>query len=217
MSGSVARWLERQWLAAQASIAVLLGLQQRAQQLYARIVARNPRHLAARATLGNLLMEQGQAEAAIEQFEALLRDHPQHADSWFNLGFIQEKCDRVDAAEQSFRRALALDPKLDRAWYGLGLVLIRQDRLREAVAALKKNTELQPFSPYGWYQLAMTHRHLGEDASAWKLHKHLQSFEPKFAAGLKRDLEQPSARARNAEAAPSAPDLPTAQAATHAL
>ncbi|MFN7572002.1 MAG: tetratricopeptide repeat protein [Betaproteobacteria bacterium] len=217
MSGGLAWWLERKWLAAQASLAVLLGLKSRAQALYARIVARAPGDLVARATLGNMLMEQGQGEAAIGQFEALLRAHPEHADSWFNLGFIQEKFDRVEAAEQSFRRALALNAKHDRAWYGLGLVLIRQGRLREAVAALKKNTELQPFSPYGFYQLAMTHHHLGEDAEAWRLQRHLQSFEPKFAAGLKRDLEQTPVQSRNAEAALSAPVLPTSSAATHAL
>lgn len=217
MNGGLSWWLERQWLATQASLAVLLGLKARAQELYGRIVARNPGDRIARATLGNMLMEQGQSEAAIEQFEALLRVHPEDADNWFNLGFIQEKCDRVDAAEQSFRRAVTLNAKQDRAWYGLGLVLIRQGRLREAVAALKKNTELQPFSPYGFYQLAMTYHHLGEDAEAWRLQRHLQGFEPKFAAGLKRDLEQTPAQSRHAEAASSAPVLTPSPAATHAL
>jgi predicted Zn-dependent protease len=217
MSAGVAWWLERRWLATQASLAVLLGLKARAQELYARIVARAPGDLVARATLGNMLMEQGQAEAAIGQFEALLRAHPEHADSWFNLGFIQEKSDRVEAAEQSFRRVLALDAKHDRAWYGLGLVLIRRGRLREALPALTKNTELQPFSPYGFYQLAMTHHHLGEDAEAWRLQRHLQGFEPKFAAGLKRDLEQTPAQPRSAEAAAPTPLLNPSQAATHAL
>ncbi len=217
MSGGVAWWLERQWFATQASLAVLLGLKARAQDLYARIVARAPGDLVARATLGNMLMEQGQAEAAIGQFEALLRAHPDHADSWFNLGFIQEKCDRVEAAEQSFRRALALNAKHDRAWYGLGLVLIRQGRVHEAVAALKKNTELQPFSPYGFYQLAMTYRHLGEDAEAWRLQRHLQGFEPKFAAGLKRDLEQTLPRARVVEAAAPARASPAQQNAVQAV
>jgi predicted Zn-dependent protease len=216
MSG-LARWLTRSLLAVQANLALLFGLKRRAQELYGQILARYPDDLIARATLGNMLAEAGAAEAAIAQFDTLLHYHPEHAESWFNLGFLQEKRDRVDDAERSFRRALALDPKLDRAWYGLGLVLIRQQRLTEAMAALKKNTQLQPFSPYGWYQLAMTYHHLGEDAEAWKLQKHLQGFEPKFAAGLKRDLEQTLPRARVVEAAAPARASPAQQNAVQAV
>ena len=81
-------------------------------------------------------------------------------------------------------------PSLDRAWYGLGLVLIRQGRLQEAIVTLQRNIKLQPFSPYGYYQLGMTYHHLGRSVEAWKMYEKLTQFEPKYAATLKRDLEQ---------------------------
>ncbi|MGL4576808.1 MAG: hypothetical protein ACRCV9_18620, partial [Burkholderiaceae bacterium] len=61
--------------------------------------------------------------------------------------------------------------------------------------ALKRNTELQPMSPYGWYQLAMTHHHLGQDGEARDIRKHLETFEPKVARQLARDLDSTPATA----------------------
>jgi hypothetical protein len=55
---------------------------------------------------------------------------------------------------------------------------------------MKKNIELQPFSPYGYYQLGMTYHHLGRRDEALRIEEKLRGFEPKFAATLKRDIEQ---------------------------
>ena len=60
---------------------------------------------------------------------------------------------------------------------------------QQAVDVLKKNIALQPFSPYGYYQLGMTYHHLGESAEAWRIHDKLKGFEPRYAATLKRDIE----------------------------
>jgi tetratricopeptide (TPR) repeat protein len=120
----------------------------------------------------------------------LVQRWPDNAEAWFNLGYIHESREDLADAERCFRRALALNPKIDRAWYGLGLTLIRAGRLGEAVEALKKNIELQPFSPYGYYQLGMTYHHLGQRDEALRIEEKLRRFEPKFAATLKRDIEQ---------------------------
>lgn len=206
------RVLLRWWLAALASIAVFLGAKRRALDLYAEIVELDPANLDARATLGNMLAELGEHAAAIEQFRRLVEAHPEHADSWFNLGYLHEQREQLDEAERAFRRAAELNPQHDRAWYGLALALIRRDRLPEAIEALKKNIKLQPFSPYGYYQLAMTHHHLGDSGEAWRVHEQLKGFEPRYAATLKRDLDNTPSRAR-AQGAPAGDGL-SAQSTT---
>lgn len=180
----------RWWLARRASVAVLLRHNAAAIDMYRQIVALNPRDEVARAALGNLLMETGDAAAAAAAFVELVEISPNNAEAWFNLGYIYEQRDDLSNAERCFRQAITLKPSIDRAWYGLGLVLIRAQRFGEAVEALKKNTELQPFSPYGWYQLAMTYHHLGETAKAWHVYEELRKFEPRYAATLKRDMER---------------------------
>jgi tetratricopeptide (TPR) repeat protein len=194
---SLLRW----YLGVLAAVAVTVGMKKRALELYREIVRLDLADAKAGATLGALLMEQGESAEATAVFERVLEHNPEYADGWFNLGFIHEQREQGAAAERCFRRALKLNEHHDRAWYGLALVLIRADRLPEAVEALKRNVKLQPFSPYGYYQLSMTYHHLGESGEAWRTYEQLKTFEPKYAAALKRDLE--STRARHKAAAPA--------------
>jgi hypothetical protein len=73
--------------------------------------------------------------------------------------------------------------------------------------ALEKNIKLQPFSPYGYYQLAMTQHHLGDSGDAWRTYEQLKNFEPRYAATLKRDIENTSRR-KSAPAVVQAPPHP---------
>ena len=41
----------------------------------------------------------------------------------------------------------------------------------------------------------MTYHHLGRSEEAWKMYEKLTQFEPKYAATLKRDLEQTNPQA----------------------
>ena len=192
------RYLVRGWLNTQADVALLFGLKRRALELHRRMLRLNPRDAIARSTVGNLRAQLGDPEGAIAEFRQLVELDADNADAWFNLGYLLEGRDALLQAERALRRAVELNPALDRAWYGLGLVLIRTDRLGEAIEALKRNTELQPFSPYGWYQLGMTYHHVGESAAAWRTYEHLKSFEPRYAATLKRDLDSIPSRSLQA-------------------
>ena len=184
------RVLIRFWLNSQAYVALLLGAKSVATRLFERMVELDPSDPVALASLGNLRMEAGDSLGAVSAFVDLVEHHPSHADGWFNLGFIYEQREDLPAAERCFREALRFDAKLDRAWYGLALVLIRTDRLIEAIDALKTNIKLQPMSPFGFYQLGMTYHHVGRAADAQKVIDDLRKFEPKYAAGLARDISQ---------------------------
>lgn len=187
------------WLQWVGSAALLVGMKQRAREAYEQIVALDPSDVAARATVGNMAMESGDREGAKQVFRKLLDVAPDDSNAWFNLGYIHDQCDEVEAAEQAFRRSVELNPDQDRAWYGLALVLIRQDRLHDAIAPLRRNIKLQPFSPYGYYQLAMTLHHLGDSGEVWRTYEQLKNFEPRYAATLKRDIEQTRSRAAGTE------------------
>ncbi len=178
------------WLKRRANFALMLNRTPQAIQALRAMLRVDSANAYARSALGNLYARTGDKAAAVDEFRELVAILPQHAESWFNLGFLHDERDELADAERCFRRAVALQPSLDRAWYGLGLVLIRQCRLEEAIVTLQRNIKLQPFSPYGYYQLGMTYHHLGRSVEAWKMYEQLTQFEPKYAATLKRDLEQ---------------------------
>jgi tetratricopeptide (TPR) repeat protein len=167
---------------------LVIGRRQAALAVFDAMLARAPADAYALASRAHLRAELGDRAGAIADGRALVAAHPaRSAADWFNLAFLLEEGGEFADAEQAFRRAVELDEKLDRAWYGLGLVLIRQHRFDEAVAALKRNTELQPMSPYGWYQLARVHVDRQQPDEAAKIIRHLEGFEPKVAAQLKRE------------------------------
>jgi len=167
---------------------LMVGRRHAAIAMFDALLKRWPNDAYGLASRAHLHAETGSTARALADAERLVEQHPdRRAADWFNLAFLRDAMNQHPEAEAAFRRALALDPKLDRAWYGLGLSLIRQGRLDEAVDALKRNTELQPMSPFGWYQLARVHANRSEPEKARRIIAHLQSFEPKVAAQLKRE------------------------------
>jgi len=180
--------LVRAWFKLAAMGWLLIGRRASALTVFDTMLARWPTDAYALASRAHLRAELGRRADAIADARTLVAAHPQRsAGDWFNLAFLLEEDGEAAGAESAFRRAIELDPKLDRAWYGLGLVLIQTQRFDEAVAALKRNTELQPMSPYGWYQLARVHVDRQRPEEAEKIIRHLEGFEPKVAAQLKRE------------------------------
>ena len=176
------------WLKLVAMASLTLGRRERALQIFNDMLHLVPQDAYALASQVHVLAQLGQKDRAVAVAQALVQAHPEgSAGHWFNLAFLLDEAGRLEEAEAAFRRAVQMDEKLDRAWYGLGLVLIRLHRLDEAIEALKRNTELQPMSPYGWYQLARVHVDRQHPEEAQRIIRHLEGFEPKVAAQLKRE------------------------------
>jgi Tfp pilus assembly protein PilF len=166
---------------------LVLGMEQRAHDVFTDMLARWPTDAYVLQSLAHLEANRGHLHKAAGHLRTLVAGQPEVGAAWFNLAFVLEQVELAEEAEQAFRKAIELEPTIDRAWYGLGLCLIRQKRFEEALAALKRNTEMQPMSPYGWYQMARVHMDLGQRDEAAGVIRHLEGFEPKVAAQLRRE------------------------------
>lgn len=166
---------------------LVLGMEQRAHGVFTDMLARWPADGYVLQSLAHLEAARGHLHRAVDHLRALVAAQPAVGSAWFNLAFVLEQLELGEEAEQAFLKAIELEPTIDRAWYGLGLCLIRQKRFEDALAALKRNTEMQPMSPYGWYQMARVHMDLGQRDEAARVIRHLEGFEPKVAAQLRRE------------------------------
>lgn len=170
-----------------ARLQLFLGLRDAAGDSFEDMRRRWPMDPYPIDSLAHIAVADGHATRALPLLRRVTELQPERAGAWFNLAFVLEQEGQAVEAEAAFRKAIELDPKIDRAWYGLGLVLIRQQRLEEAIQALKQNTKMQPMSPFGWYQMARAHHELGQHDEAARVIRHLEGFEPKVAAQLRRE------------------------------
>jgi tetratricopeptide (TPR) repeat protein len=166
---------------------LFMGMHEQAVDTFGDMLARWPQDGYVLQSLANVEAARGNLHRAVLHLRQLVNVMPNSGAAWFNLAYVLEQQELAQEAEQAFRKAIELEPSIDRAWYGLGLALIRQQRFEEAIAALKRNTEMQPMSPFGWYQMARAHMDLGQRDEAARVIRHLEGFEPKVAAQLRRE------------------------------
>lgn len=123
-----------------------------ARTTLAAVLARDPRHALAHATLGAVALADGQHEEAgehLSQAIALGTDRKATLYAHLYQGMLSRERGRFDDAEQSFRTALTLGPNLLQAWYELGETFWRSGRRAEAMTAWKTGAEANKFSPWG--------------------------------------------------------------------
>ncbi|WP_416546756.1 tetratricopeptide repeat protein [Limnohabitans sp. DCL3] len=170
-----------------AKILLVIGLRNKAHEVFQKILEINPQDVLALNSVGFKELNDRRLIQALEFFERALVLTPNQANAHFNVGFVCEELGRSHEAEQAFRSAIRIDEKMDRAWYGLGLVLVRQQRFEASLVAFRRNTELQSMSPYAWYQMARVHMEMAEPDKALDVMRHLNGFEPQVAAQLERE------------------------------
>ncbi len=109
-----------------------------------RGLAWRPDHPTLRHNLGNLLLESGRTDEALEQFQAALATNPRLAGSALNAGVCLVRLGKPATAIGQFRRAVAIDPRRFEAWANLGIVLVQNNEQEEGIRALERALEIQP-------------------------------------------------------------------------
>jgi protein O-mannosyl-transferase len=110
-------------------------------------LAKNPDCWMGYNNLGNALLQKGQVDEALEQFQKALGINPNYVDAHSNLGAALFQKGQVDDAVAQYQKALEINPNYAQANYNLGLALFRKGRVDDAVAKYKKAVEINPYYP----------------------------------------------------------------------
>jgi tetratricopeptide (TPR) repeat protein len=104
---------------------------------YARAIALDPQHVAARVNLGRLQQESGRPADAAIQYRAALRAEASNPTAAFNLGTALEDLGRWADAIAAYRRAIESDEEFADAHFNLARLYEEAGRRTAALRHLK--------------------------------------------------------------------------------
>ncbi|WP_094603225.1 Beta-barrel assembly-enhancing protease [Sporomusa silvacetica DSM 10669] len=132
--------------------------------------------------LGNVRIEQGMLEDAIQCYQEGLILCPGNAELWFNLASTFLDLRRLSEAVEAFQQVIALRPDLAGAYNNLGGVLLELERPSEAVEALQQAIALQPDFAEAYSNLGNAYLKLQRPSEAVKALQQAIVFKPDYAA-----------------------------------
>lgn len=130
-----------------------LGRADPARALLQELVERKPQLARARTNLGNLLLDAGEVEEAMEHLRRAVTLEPGSAQAWFNLGSALLRVDRNQQAIAALEQCSELDPADPKAHLNRGIAYSRLGRPDEEVAAYRKALGIQGVYAPAYYNL----------------------------------------------------------------
>lgn len=115
-----------------------------AEQIYQKILDRQPQCLDALYGLGVLANQMNQVEKAEELFKQILAIQPNLTKAWMSLGNLYQTQGQLSQAVEAYQKALLLQPNLAAIHNNLGYTWQLQEKIDEAIACYQQALALQP-------------------------------------------------------------------------
>jgi hypothetical protein len=147
--------------------------------------------------MGNVLLELGEREQAVELFRRLVARQPDVAEAYSNLGNAllasspgsgQSATDQTAQAMAAFEQAIAIRPDYAPAYLNRGNAYVQHRRLKEAAEQYHKAIELAPDFHEARWNLALLRLLEGNYAQGWELYESRWDVKGKI---FHRRFEQP--------------------------
>jgi hypothetical protein len=148
------RWRYRNVLLCASAAAVLLGWSIRtaiqvrhwkdSAVLFEHALEVTEGNYTAHTNLGNVLLDKGQFDEAIDHYRQAIRVSPGFAIAYKNLAFALARKGEVYKAVEQYLRAIEIEPNYAEAHNDLGVVLAEQGRYGEAIGHFRRALEIDP-------------------------------------------------------------------------
>ncbi len=182
-----------------ARLAVMMGAQQSALDLLARVRVLQPDHLGALQGQAFVHQRAGAIAEAAACYARIRELRPADAAAAYNHAVMLQMLEQTAEAEAALRQALAIDPQFGEAANNLGNLLTRQDSNEEAEARYREALRARPDLPGLHYNLGLALQKLGrcDEARAMfdaALQRNPNDAEAMLALGtLLQDARDPAA------------------------
>ncbi|MCE0499336.1 MAG: tetratricopeptide repeat protein, partial [Methylacidiphilales bacterium] len=151
------------------------------ETLWNDTISRNPTCLMARNNLGNVLLQKGQVDEAIAQYEKILEINPNDSEGRNNLGNALLKKGQADEAMVQYRKALEINPKDATADYDLGNAFLQKGHVDEAMIQYQKALKTNPNSVLARFNLGNAFLQKGQVDEAMTQYQMALEIDPDYA------------------------------------
>jgi superkiller protein 3 len=127
-------------------------------------------------------LEQGQASAALQEFEATLKINPAHAASHNALGYVYYQQGQLEEALVALEQAACTAPDSDAIQNNLGLVRNHRGEADKAMESLRRAADLSNNVPQVYVNLGNLYLAEGDWLNAGRAYREALRLNPKLAA-----------------------------------
>ena len=99
---------------------------------------------AATIAVGKKLLEQGEIDAAIGEFQKAIAIDPKYGAAQLNLGDAYERSNRSDEAIDAYRKSIDLEPRNFFARNNLGVLYSQKNLFDQAIAEFQEGLKIEP-------------------------------------------------------------------------
>lgn len=118
---------------------------------------------------GLALFQQGDYQAALEEFQKAARQNPKLEGLYLNMGMAHFKLDRYDAAITSLKKAVQQDAKDGSAYFFLGMSHYSTEQYQDAISSFQKAKQHDvDFAQLSFYYIGLSHYSMGQNGNAEK-------------------------------------------------
>jgi putative PEP-CTERM system TPR-repeat lipoprotein len=160
-----------------------LGNRERTREYLDTLMARNPKHMAARLAMAEVLLEERQASRAASLLEGVLRDAPMDPQALMLMGRTHLARRQYDLASEMFDRAMRVGGG-SQAQRELGLAQVGANQGRAALISLEKAYAQDPSDLRTGIELAVLYARLGNRQKAIQIAEAVVAKEPRNPAML---------------------------------
>ena len=128
-----------------------------------RAIELKPDYFEAYHSLGNVLLDLGSLDEAMDCYRQVLRLNPDYAEAHNNLGIVLKRLGRAAEAQASCRRALSIRPDMFEAVMLMAELEADQGHFPEAENLFRRATIILPDSPQAWAGIARVRKMTAAD------------------------------------------------------
>ncbi len=151
------------------------------ETLWRTTIARNPDSYVAHENLGVTLLEKGQIDEAITQFQKAMKIQSDGSEVHNDLGIALIRNGRMDDGMAQFRKALEIEPNNIKTHINLGNALVAQGKFNEAIEWYQKAIEINPAAAGAHYNLGIALGEKGQMDEAMTHYQKAIQLNPDYA------------------------------------